>query len=516
MPLPKVIYSLLALSSLGVTAITAASFLPAGPPANGGLAGPDSYSAAEFSRHLQSQASGRTGRLLLDHHCLQSDATAPDLREAARSRLLNAGILTSAIVCGLDHEQYGAADAESDPRDYAIEPLRDRHYGLNLIDAPAAVVQDDRRWLKHTLSPGETLGTAWSTWGLRLQTLYQLLADAEHAAILNRVHPGQEVAALLDDDGALQKLRLWRDREAGTEWVRDAETDAYTRQDIGNLREITHRAVTGDVQGGVAASVAVVEALSVAEAAVLGGVLDRYLLPSPEETRNGDWYTLLIEHETFTGDDTPYEIRLLAFSYSGEALTVSAARHLDGRFYTPDGHDLLPPFDRHPFVGEYRLTSGYNKGRRHPVTGRIAPHRGTDFSMPVGTPLVAPANGTVIEVDSHPLAGKFIVIEHSQGYSTRYLHLKQALVHVGQSVQRGEQIALSGNSGLTTSPHLHYELHVDGRAVDAMQVDLPRSEPLVGEDLAEFQRIAQPLLAELRERASARQVALNRSGERGR
>jgi murein DD-endopeptidase len=515
MPLPKVIYSLLALSGLGVTAITAASFLPAGPPANGGATDSSAYAAADISRLVRGQASGRTGRLLLDHHCLQSDASSEDLREAARSRLSNSDILTGAIVCGFDDEHDVAADADQDQPDYAVEPLRDRHYGLNLIERPAAAVQDEGRWLKHILNPGETLGTAWGHWGLPLQTLYQLLADAENAAILNRVHPGQEAAALLDEDGALRQLRLWRDREAGTEWVRDAETGEYTRQEIGNLREITHRAVTGEVRGDVAASAAVVEALSAAEAATLGGVLDRYL-PSPDGTRNGDRYTLLIEHETFAGDDTPYNVRLLAFSYSGATLSVSAARHTDGRFYTPDGHDLLPPFDRQPFVGEYRVTSGYNKGRRHPVTGRVAPHRGTDFSMPVGTPIVAPANGTVVEVDSHPLAGKFVVIEHSQGYSTRYLHLKQALVQMGQSVQRGEQIALSGNSGLTTSPHLHYELHVDGRAVDAMRADLPRSEPLVGEDLAEFQRIAQPLLAELRDQDAARQIALSPSGERGR
>jgi murein DD-endopeptidase len=515
MPLPKAIYALLALSGLGVTAITAASFLPAGPPTNGGIGNSSTYTAVESSRHTYGQASGRTGHLLLDHHCLQGDATAVDLREAARSRLLNAGTLTGAILCGLDDGQHRAADAEPDPPDYAIEHLRDRRYGLNLIDAPAAGVQGDRRWLKHTLSPGETLGTAWSTWELPLQTLYQLLVDADNEAILNRVHPGQEVAALLDEDGALQQLRLWRDRETGTGWVRGEETGEYTRQEIGNLREITHRVVTDEVREGVAASAAVVAALSAAEAAALGGVLDRYL-PSPEETRNGDSFTLLIEHETLSGDDTPYEVRLLAFSYSGEALTVSAARHVDGRFYTPDGHDLLPPFDRQPFVGEYRVTSGYNKGRRHPVTGRIAPHRGTDFSMPVGTPIVAPANGTVTEVDSHPLAGKFVVIEHSMGYSTRYLHLKQALVRVGQVVQRGEQIALSGNSGLTTSPHLHYELHVDGRAVDAMRAELPGSEPLIGEHLEEFQRVAQPLLAELRNQDAARQVALNRSGERGR
>jgi murein DD-endopeptidase len=513
MPLPKAIYALLALSGLGVTAITAASFLPAGPPANSGVAESTTY-AADFYRPLHRPVSGRGGEPMHDDHCLRGDATAEDLREAARSRLSNVDVLADAIGCGIEDGDEAATDLEPETPEYTVEPLRDRHYGLNLVERPAASLQSDRRWLKYTLSPGDSVGTAWSAWGLPTRTLYQLLADTEDAAILNRVHPGQEVAALLDEDGTLQQLRLWRDREAGTEWVRDEETGRFTRQEIGNLREITHRAVTGEVLADIAAAAAVVEALSAAEGAALSGVLDRYL-PSHDETRTGDRFTLLIEHETLTGDDTPYEVRLLAFSYSGEALTVSAARHADGRFYTPDGHDLLPPFDREPFVGEYRVTSGYNKGRRHPVTGRVAPHRGTDFSMPVGTPIVAPANGTVIEVDSHPLAGRFVVIEHRQGYSTRYLHLKQALVQVGQVVQRGEQIALSGNSGLSTSPHLHYELHLDGRAVDAMRAELPRSEPLEGEDLEEFQRIAQPLLAELRDQAAASQVALGAPRERG-
>jgi len=127
----------------------------------------------------------------------------------------------------------------------------------------------------------------------------------------------------------------------------------------------------------------------------------------------------------------------------------------------------------------------------------------------VGTPIIAPADGKVTQVDSHRHAGHYLVIEHGQGYTTRYLHLQKALVRPGQAVERGQRIALSGNSGRTTSAHLHYELHVDGRAVDAMRAQLPENEVLTGAELERFQRIAKPLIAELRDATPARQIAMH-------
>lgn len=223
---------------------------------------------------------------------------------------------------------------------------------------------------------------------------------------------------------------------------------------------------------------------------------------------SGDRYTLLLEIERLAGDDTPYDIRVLAFELSRKNGILTAVRHADGRFYTPEGQPLLPPFDRHPFEGEYRMTSGFSDGRRHPVTGRVAPHNGTDFAMPVGAPILAPADGRVTRVEHHPLAGRLLMIEHGQGFSTRYLHLQKALVQPGQRVRRGQRIALSGNSGRTTSAHLHYELHIDGRAVDPMRVQLPRGAPLSGAELARFQRTAQPLLLGLAEAAAPGQLAM--------
>ena len=100
------------------------------------------------------------------------------------------------------------------------------------------------------------------------------------------------------------------------------------------------------------------------------------------------------------------------------------------------------------------------------------------------------------------------MIQHGQGFKTRYLHLQKALVQPGQQVTRGQRIALSGNSGRTTSAHLHYELHIDGRAVDPMRAELPRGAPLSGAELTRFQRTARPLLVGLAEASAPRRVAM--------
>lgn len=72
---------------------------------------------------------------------------------------------------------------------------------------------------------------------------------------------------------------------------------------------------------------------------------------------------------------------------------MRAARFDDDRFYTPEGKSLLPGFRRTPFNSEYRVSSPFNLHRHHPITGRVTPHLGTDFAMPVGTRVLAPAKG---------------------------------------------------------------------------------------------------------------------------
>jgi murein DD-endopeptidase MepM/ murein hydrolase activator NlpD len=116
-----------------------------------------------------------------------------------------------------------------------------------------------------------------------------------------------------------------------------------------------------------------------------------------------------------------------------------------------------------PTKGWLSSNFGY---RTSPFTGRREFHRGIDIATPMGTPIVAPADGKITFVGRKGGFGRMIVIDHGHGIVTRYAHLNKCLVKRGVRVNRGDKIGLVGDSGRTTAPHLHYEVHVDGLVVN--------------------------------------------------
>lgn len=112
------------------------------------------------------------------------------------------------------------------------------------------------------------------------------------------------------------------------------------------------------------------------------------------------------------------------------------------------------------------LISGFGN-RRHPVSGRIKFHDGLDFACPSGTPLYASGNGVIEAVGyTQNGYGLNVNIDHQNGYHTKYAHMSKAVVENGQRIKRGQLIGYSGNTGLSTGPHLHYEVHYQGVKVD--------------------------------------------------
>ncbi|HHX8659762.1 TPA: peptidoglycan DD-metalloendopeptidase family protein [Vibrio diabolicus] len=119
-----------------------------------------------------------------------------------------------------------------------------------------------------------------------------------------------------------------------------------------------------------------------------------------------------------------------------------------------------------PFDKSYRVSSGYDLKRTHPVTNITTPHLGTDYATPVGTTIRSIADGIVLKSRYNRFAGNYINIRHTNGSVSRYLHLSQRHVHVGEKISRGQVIGKTGNTGRTTGPHLHLELHINGIPVD--------------------------------------------------
>lgn len=128
----------------------------------------------------------------------------------------------------------------------------------------------------------------------------------------------------------------------------------------------------------------------------------------------------------------------------------------------------IDPPSRMPLNQNLKITSAFGQ-RFHPIFKQKKMHRGVDFKAPMGTPVYATANGVVEKVQTHNKYGKLIVLKHDDTFQTLYAQLSVFEVKVGEEVKKGDLIGKTGNSGLSTAPHLHYEVLEKGKAVDPQQ-----------------------------------------------
>ncbi|WP_111415100.1 peptidoglycan DD-metalloendopeptidase family protein [Billgrantia lactosivorans] len=418
--------------------------------------------------------------------------------------VLDSGALHMAMVIGtlasgmLDEthtdDEALASDATS-YEDYSEEELGLFEDGpINFDHEVAAAEPFVPEWRTYTVQQGDTFAVlAQNELGLGYSEAMRLLEDMPDKRLLTHWRVGNTFEYQLDEQERLLALRIMKNARQG--FMLERDEDGFDIATIERAGEATQRLFAGSVSGSFARS-AQATGLSSTEVAQVARLLEKKL-DFRRDTRRGDEFQVLIESDIIDG--ASFDSRVLAIEYQGARMDLTLVRNSDdNNFYTPDGQSLDPAFSRYPFEGSYRMSSSFNPRRTHPVTGRISPHRGTDWAMPIGTPVTAPADGRVEKVGNHPVAGRYIVVRHDNGYRTRYLHLSRAMVNRGERVSMGERIALSGNTGRSTGPHLHYEVIVDNNAVDAMKVELPESQSLDGERLVAFQQEAEPLLATLR------------------
>ena len=147
-------------------------------------------------------------------------------------------------------------------------------------------------------------------------------------------------------------------------------------------------------------------------------------------------------------------------------------------WYDATGQSAVRTLMRTPVSGA-RLSSSYGM-RRHPITGYNALHRGVDFAVPTGTPILAAGSGRVEVAGWNGGYGRYIRIRHNSTYKTAYAHLSRYArgIRAGALVEQGQVIGFVGSSGRSTGPHLHYEILVNNRQVNPQTVKLPTGKPL--------------------------------------
>ena len=362
---------------------------------------------------------------------------------------LHMAIVLGTITSGMLNvdEPVEIADATS-YEDYGVELYEDDVSFLELeLAAEEPFVPE---WETHIVEPGETFAVlAQNELGLGYSEVLALLDDLPDPRMLTHWRAGHSFDYQLDETGRLLALRMMKNTREGVLLERDSDQYAITA--IERQGEPVQRLYAGSVTGSFARS-AQATGLSSSSVTELTRILQKKL-DFRRDSRRGDQFQVLVESDMIDGETL--DSRVLAVKYDGERMDLTVVRNTtDDNFYTPEGSSLDPAFARHPFEGNYRLSSNFNPRRLHPVTGRVSPHNGTDFAMPIGTPITAPANGRVERVGNHHAAGRYIVVRHDNGYRTRYLHLSQPLVSQGERVTMGDRIALSGNTGRSTGPHL--------------------------------------------------------------
>jgi len=220
------------------------------------------------------------------------------------------------------------------------------------------------------------------------------------------------------------------------------------------------------------------------------------------DIRSGDRFAVIYEEKFLEGKKIGTGPVLAAtFILSGNP--HHAIRHTDSagivRYFSPDGISMEGKFLRSP-VRNSRITSGYSLRRFHPILKTWRPHRGLDFRGRKGDSVLSTADGKVVFVGRKGDYGKTVIIKHGGKYQTLYAHLSKygKAVRKGRWVQQGQIIGYVGSTGLSTSPHLHYELWRNGKRTNPLKLKLPRAASVHQNEKTEFLRKASAFSAELK------------------
>tara|TARA_B100000963_G_scaffold359915_1_gene388761 strand:- start:1505 stop:2851 length:1347 start_codon:yes stop_codon:yes gene_type:complete len=208
------------------------------------------------------------------------------------------------------------------------------------------------------------------------------------------------------------------------------------------------------------------------------------------DIRSGDWFELM--YEKFEDDNNKVrdtgKIIYASMYVNGEEINLYNFNYNNQEdYYDIKGKSITKSLMKTPINGA-RLSSSFGM-RKHPILGYNKMHRGTDFAAPSGTPIMASGSGTVTRARWCGGGGNCVKIKHNSTYETIYAHMRAFAkgIKEGRKVKQGQIIGYVGSTGLSTGPHLHYEVIVNGKKVNSQKLKLPSGKTLKGEERSQFE-----------------------------
>ncbi|MCS0431056.1 peptidoglycan DD-metalloendopeptidase family protein [Vibrio diabolicus] len=372
-----------------------------------------------------------------------------------------------------------------DPQD--LDPQQSRlkvgqHYPvpvsleLSALNSSSPASSAVLRWETYKVKNGESAAILFSRVGLSARLLHELVSsDKEVEKQLTRLRPGDRLQFGFNENNDLVQLRRT---------LSAFETFRITLKDGKYVSEVDKKEV--DFQYNYAEATiksnfwnaGISSGLNGNQIMELAGIFG-WDIDFALDIRKNDSFRVLYQEEVVEGEVIGRgKIIAAIFKNQGDTFTAILDQK-SGKYYDENGRAMKKAFLRAP-LDFRRVSSNFNPRRLHPVTGRVRPHRGTDYAAPVGTPIWAAGDGVVQKSSYNKFNGNYVFIKHSNTYITKYLHLTKRTVRAGQRVKQGQTIGTLGGTGRVTGPHLHYEFLVNGVHKNPRTVNLPQSKSLTG------------------------------------
>jgi murein DD-endopeptidase MepM/ murein hydrolase activator NlpD len=347
--------------------------------------------------------------------------------------------------------------------------------------------------------------------GITPENAARLAASAQSVFNLRHLRAGNKLSvgrSVLGEFRAI-KYRIDADRVL---LISPKGNDFYSEiQTIPSETEM--KGVAGEIHGSLFESV--IDAgekpeLAMRLAEIFGWDLDFYTDPRP-----GDTFRVVVEKKMLSNGEMSSYGRILAAEYVNGNHPYRAVLFHDPSgspaYYTPEGKSMKKAFLHSPLKFAAVITSHFSQNRFHPILKQYRPHLGIDYAAPSGTPVQTIGDGRIIFAGPKGGAGNLIEVQHTNGYTTYYMHLSRVLVHSGQRVEQGERIGLVGMTGLATGPHLDFRIQRGKDFLNFERLPLPPSDPVSKRDWNDFIGMRDEAMAQMPRLASQQKTVVARN-----
>ena len=380
------------------------------------------------------------------------------------------------------------------------------------IALPAAPKDTDSSnvfWRTERVQRGDTVAELLRRLNVDDINASNYLRNNKAAESLHRLSAGKDIQAETRADGSLLSLRYTSNN--GSQIIIEKKDDSFSTRILS--AQIEKRTVmrTGEISSTLFAAT---DAAGLSDAAanqladIFSGDIDFH-----RDLRKGDRFSVIYEVNYSNGEAVSTGNILAAeFINQGHqyrALYYEMTKN-HGSYFSPDGKNMRKAFLRSPLEFS-RVSSGFTLARFHPILNKWRAHKGVDYAAATGTKVKVTADGTIDFVGQQTGYGNVVMVNHQGHYSTVYGHLSRFAsgLRRGQRVTQGDIIAYTGQSGMATGPHLHYEFKIDGQQRDPLRVALPDARSINAVQKEQFQAATSNIIERLSMLSSNRLAKLD-------